>query len=161
MISIWLLCGTTVRIYLQSPLKTIVMPPNGLADPQSHWNIWSAASNAQRSIIVTSSMTMRCVILMSVAVLSCSLTLQVDSSVRMRGHFVLLWKVVPFGSRVAAMPLAAVARAILPSAQTLLRMWHNMNVFFLSRHLHQALSSFQGPFPCSPSLFWQQFAAHD
>ena len=129
MISIRLLCGTTVRICLQSPLKTIVMPPNGLADPRSHWNVRSAASNAQRSIIVTSSATMRCVILVSVAVLSCSLTLQVDSSVRMRGHFVLLWKVVPFGSRVAAMSLAAVARATLLCARTLLKMWHNMNVF--------------------------------
>ena len=89
-ISMRLPCGTTVRICLQSTLKTIVMPPNGFSEPRSLRHVRYAVSNGRRSIVDTSSTTMACFSSMSAAVLSSSFTLQVDSSVRMIGHLVLL-----------------------------------------------------------------------
>ena len=90
----------------------------------------AAVAGAQRMWVpvVTSSMTTNLHCRINAAVLLCADTLHIESSLIGIGSLKREWIVRPFGSRVAAIPLVAVASATSPSARTVAITASNRNV---------------------------------
>ena len=107
--------GTTGRICLKSPDNTTTFPPNGVSDfPVKSLKVLSKASRWNRWIIVASSMYNNFALLTRSAVALCAEIDSVESSVGVNGAFILEWNVLPKCSRLAAIPVLAIARAIDP-----------------------------------------------
>ena len=109
----------TVKICLQSPENRTVNPPKGLEQSLKSWSDLSSASNANLCSIDSLSMTMKSARHIKLPFTSRGDMLHVDSSVTCKGTLNLLWKVLPFRRRFAAMSDIAVSIAIFPDLTTL------------------------------------------
>ena len=123
--------GTTGRHWRMSPLNTKTLLPNGSGQPIKSCRLWCMAANCLLSSMVASSTTSNQTILTSFANSLWAGIFSMLSSSGLSGAFILEWKVLPFASRIAAMPVVAMARATQPPPsrlRTFFRMLLRMKV---------------------------------